>query len=77
LRLIEALTKLGFSIPDLARAMEKSSVSLRRTLLRRTVTAQTAAAVSNLYDRLLRDGCFDDRWWTNSSAMNWRRVADH
>ena len=33
--------------------MGKSSVSLRRTLSRRTVTAQTAASVSSLYDRML------------------------
>ena len=55
LRRIEALTKSGYSIPDLARALNKSSVSLRRTLTRRTVTAQTAAAVCDLYDQLLKD----------------------
>jgi len=56
LRRIAVLTNAGFSIPDIARALDKSPVSLRRTLTRRTVTAQTAAAVSNLYDQWLQDG---------------------
>ena len=47
---IEILVEAGHSIPELARALGKSSVSLRRTLDRRTVTAQTALSVSNLYD---------------------------
>ena len=49
---IEILVAAGHSIPELARALGKSSVSLRRTLDRRTVTAQTALSVSNLYDRI-------------------------
>ena len=49
---IETLVEAGHSIPELARALGKSSVSLRRTLDRRTVTAQTALSVSNLYDRI-------------------------
>jgi hypothetical protein len=61
LRRIKALANAGYSIPDLARALSKSAASLRRTLTRRTVTAQTAAAVSNLYNRWLHDGCFDNR----------------
>ena len=51
-RRIEMLVEAGHSIPELARALGKSSVSLRRTLNRRTVTAQTALSVSNLYDRI-------------------------
>ena len=51
-RRIEMLVEAGHSIPELARALGKSSVSLRRTLDRRTVTAQTALSVSNLYDRI-------------------------
>ena len=47
---IEILVRAGHSIPELARALGKSSVSLRRTLNRSTVTAQTALSVSNLYD---------------------------
>ena len=50
---LHSLIDAGYSIPELARAMGKSSVSLRRTLSRRTVTAQTAASVSSLYDRIL------------------------
>lgn len=49
---IQSLIEAGHSIPELARAMGKSSVSLRRTLSRRSVTAQTAALVSVLYGRL-------------------------
>ena len=49
---IEILVEAGHSIPELARALGKSSVSLRRTLDRRTVTAQTALSVGNLYDRI-------------------------
>ena len=49
---IEILVAAGHSIPELARALGKSSVSLRRTLDRRTVTAQTALSVGNLYDRI-------------------------
>jgi len=49
---IEILVAAGHSIPEIARALGKSSVSLRRTLDRRTVTAQTALSVSNLYDRI-------------------------
>ena len=49
---VQALVDAGHSIPDLARALGKSPVSLRRTLSRRTVTAQTAASVGNLYDRM-------------------------
>ena len=47
---IEMLIEAGHTIPELARALGKSSVSLRRTLNRSTVTAQTARSVSNLYD---------------------------
>ena len=47
---IEMLVEAGHSIPELARALGKSSVSLRRTLNRSTVTAQTARSVSDLYD---------------------------
>jgi hypothetical protein len=47
---IQALLDAGHSIPELARALGKSPVSLRRTLDRRTVTARTAASVSDLYD---------------------------
>jgi IS30 family transposase len=53
---IEMLVEAGHSIPELARALGKSSVSLRRTLNRRTVTAQTAVSVRNLYDRINPDG---------------------
>jgi len=49
---IQALLETGHSIEELARALGKSSVSLRRTLDRRTVTARTASAVGDLYDRL-------------------------
>ena len=49
---IQALLDAGYSIPELARALGKAPVSLRRTLGRRTVTAHTAASVGNLYDRL-------------------------
>jgi lambda repressor-like predicted transcriptional regulator len=61
LRRIEALASAGYSILDLARALDKSAASLRRTLTRRIVTAQTAVAVNNLYDLLMHDRCFDDR----------------
>ena len=50
---IQALLDAGHSIPELARALGKSPVSLRRTLDRRTVTAHTAASVSDLYARLI------------------------
>ncbi|MGS0685115.1 hypothetical protein ACVBEQ_08180 [Nakamurella sp. GG22] len=50
---IQSLIDAGHPIPELARAMGKSAVSLRRTLSRQTVTAQTAASVSSLYDRML------------------------
>jgi len=49
---IQALLEAGLSIPELARALGRSSVSLRRTLDRRTVTAHTATSVGDLYDRL-------------------------
>jgi len=49
---IEILVAAGHSIPELACALGKSSVSLRRTLDRRSVTAQTALSVGNLYDRI-------------------------
>jgi len=54
-RRITALINAGYSIPDLARALDKSSVSLRRTLTRQTVTAQTASAVSDLFERWLQN----------------------
>ena len=44
---------MGHSIPDLARALGKSPVSLRRTLARNRVTAHTARVVSTLFDRLV------------------------
>lgn len=50
---MQSLIDAGHSVPELARAMGKSAVSLRRTLNRRTVTAQTAASVGILYSRLL------------------------
>lgn len=49
---IQTLVGAGHPIPELAHALGKTSVSLRRTLTRRLVTAQTAASVSRLYDRL-------------------------
>ncbi len=60
---IQALVELGYSIPELARALSKSSVSLRRTLTRRAVTAQTAASVRDLYDLIQNEGetCVADR----------------
>jgi len=67
LRRIAVLTNAGFSIPDIARALDKSPVSLRRTLTRRTVTVQTAAAVSNLYDRWLRVGLLAELPHPNAS----------
>jgi len=51
---IQALLDAGYSIPELARALGKTPVSLRRTLGRRTVTAQTATSVADLYARLLQ-----------------------
>jgi hypothetical protein len=47
---IRTLLDAGHTIPNLARAMGKSSVSLRRSLSRQTVTAQTAASVRELYE---------------------------
>ena len=49
---IQELLDAGHAIPDLARALGKTPVSLRRTLSRSSVTAHTAAAVSNLFDEL-------------------------
>lgn len=49
---IQALLEAGHSIPELARALGRTSISLRRTLVRRTVTAHTAMSVGDLYDRL-------------------------
>jgi hypothetical protein len=49
---IQALLEAGHSILELARALGRTSVSLRRTLKRRTVTAHTAMSVRDLYDRL-------------------------
>lgn len=49
---IQTLVDAGHPIPELARALGKTSVSLRRTLNRRAVTAQTATSVSRLYDRI-------------------------
>ena len=48
---IQALLDAGHSIPELARALGRTSVSLRRTLGRRTVTAHTAESVGDLYAR--------------------------
>ena len=50
---IETLLDMGHSIPDLAHALGKSPVSLRRTLARNRVTAHTARVVSTLFDRLV------------------------
>ena len=52
---IQALLDSGYSIPELACALGKTAVSLRRTLDRRTVTARTAASVGDLYVRLIGD----------------------
>ena len=49
---IQELLDAGHAIPDLARALGKTPVSLRRTLTRGSVTAHTAAAVSDLFDEL-------------------------
>ena len=49
---IQELLDAGHAIPDLARALGKTPVSLRRTLTRSSVTARTAAAVSDLFDEL-------------------------
>ena len=49
---IQELLDAGHAIPDLARALGKTAVSLRRTLTRSIVTAHTAAAVSGLFDEL-------------------------
>jgi len=46
---IRALLDAGHTIPELARALGKSPVSLRRTLDRRTVTTHTATSVRDLY----------------------------
>ena len=51
--LIQALIDSGYSIPELARSLGKTAVSLRRTLDRRTVTAHTAESVGDLYVSLL------------------------
>lgn len=50
---IQALLGAGHSLPELARALGRTPVSLRRTLNRRTVTAHTAASVIHLYNCLL------------------------
>ena len=49
---IQELLDAGHAIPDLARALGRTPVSLRRTLTRSSVTAHTAAAVSDLFDEL-------------------------
>ena len=49
---IQELLDAGHAIPDLARALGKTPVSLRRTLTRSSVTAHTAATVSDLFDDL-------------------------
>ena len=49
---IQELLDAGHAIPDLARALGRTPVSLRRTLTRSSVTARTAAAVSDLFDEL-------------------------
>jgi len=53
---IDALTAAGHSLTELARAIGKPLSSLRRSLSRRAVTAQTAMAVEALYDALTRGG---------------------
>jgi transposase-like protein len=49
---IQELLDAGHAIPDLARALGKTPVSLRRTLTRSSVTAHTTAAVNDLFEAL-------------------------
>ncbi len=49
---IDALTAAGHSLTELARAIGKPQTSLRRSLTRRSVTAQTAMSVEALYTAL-------------------------
>jgi hypothetical protein len=51
---IRGLLEAGHSVDELAHALGRTSASLRRTLDRGTVTAQTAASIGELYDRLQR-----------------------
>ena len=50
---IRALLDAGHTIPELARALGKSPVSLRRSLGRRTVTTHTATSVRDLYTSII------------------------
>jgi hypothetical protein len=52
---LQILLETGHSIEELARALGRSSASLRRTLDRRTVTAHTATSVGDLFDHLQRN----------------------
>ena len=49
---IDALTAAGHSLTELARVIGKPPTSLRRSLSRRSVTAQTAVSVEALYESL-------------------------
>jgi hypothetical protein len=49
---IEALTAAGYSITELERLIGRPRASLRRSLSRRSVTAQTALSVGALYEVL-------------------------
>lgn len=49
---VQELIAMGYPLPQLARELSRSSVSLRRTLHRRKVTLGTATAVGHLHNRL-------------------------
>ena len=52
---IDALTAAGHSLTALARVIGKPTTSLRRSLSRKSVTAQTATFVESLYENLTKD----------------------
>ena len=52
---IDALTAAGHSLTALARVIGKPPTSLRRSLSRKSVTAQTATSVESLYENLTKD----------------------
>jgi len=52
---IDALTAAGHSLTALARVIGKPPTSLRRSLYRKSVTAQTATSVESLYENLTKD----------------------
>src|SRR6478609_4218213 len=58
---IDALTAAGHSLTELARAIGKPLSSLRRSLSRRFVTAQTATAVEVMYAALCNETPRDQR----------------